>query len=79
MVSQTYRVDLAIEQQRDVVCKLFSLVYFIFQGAAPMPYVQVVILNLPHSCLRSTTMLLDNYFPGTYKSCLWYRDSYDVL
>ena len=41
-----------------MVYKLFALLCFVFHGAAP-PYVQVVILNLPHLYLRSTTILLD--------------------
>ena len=35
----TYRVDLAIEYPRDVVCTLFALLCFVFLGAAPIPYV----------------------------------------
>ena len=30
-----------------------------FLGAAPTPYVQVAILNLPHPYLKSTTAFLD--------------------
>ena len=51
-VSRTCTVDLAIEQPRGVVCKLFSLICFVFHGAAPIPYVQVVILNLPLSLTK---------------------------
>ena len=42
-------IDLAFEQQRDVVCnKVFALLCFDFLGIAPIPNVQVAILNLPH-------------------------------
>ena len=58
--SRTFRVDLALEQLRDVVCKLFALLCFVFLWAAPIPYVQAAILNLPDPQLRSTTVLLDN-------------------
>ena len=46
-VSGTYTVDSAIEQPRDVVYKNFAFICFVFCGAAPIPYVQVAILNLP--------------------------------
>ena len=55
-VSGVFRVDLAIEYQRDVVCRLFSSLCFVFLRAAPIPYAQAAILNLPH---RSTIILLD--------------------
>ena len=45
--SRTIRVDLALEQQKDVVCKLFSPLCFVFVGTAPIPYVQAAVLNLP--------------------------------
>ena len=50
-VSGTYRVDLALEQRRDLVCKLFSLLCFVFfLGTAPIHvpymYVQATILKL---------------------------------
>ena len=38
-VSVTYKVVLAIELQRDVVCTLLFLLCFIFLGAVPIPYV----------------------------------------
>ena len=38
-VSKTFRVHLALEEQREVVCKLFKLVWFIFLEAASIPYV----------------------------------------
>ena len=47
-VSGTYRVVLAIQKPRDVLCKPFAFVCFFFHGAPPMPYVQAAILNLPH-------------------------------
>ena len=47
-VSRNVRVDLALEQQRDVVCKFSTLLCVVFLGAAPIPYVQATILNLPH-------------------------------
>ena len=49
-VSGTHTVDLALEKQWEVVCKLFELLYFIFLGAAPIhvPYVLAAILNMPH-------------------------------
>ena len=31
----------------------------LYNGAAPIPYVQDAILNLPNSYLRHTTVLLD--------------------
>ena len=44
------RVDLAVEQPRYmymyVVSKLFTFIWFVFHGAAPISYVQVAILNL---------------------------------
>ena len=58
-VSGIYRVDLAIESPKEVVYKLFVFVCFVFYGAAPIPYVQMTILNLAHPKLRSTTVLLD--------------------
>ena len=61
-VSRSYTVVLAIEYPRDVhvVYKLFALLCFVFQGAAPMPYVQATNFNRPHLDLRSTTVLLDS-------------------
>ena len=47
-VSGTCRVDLAIEKPREVVCRRFALLCFVFLGAAPIPYVQAAILNLLH-------------------------------
>ena len=47
-VSGSYTVDFAIEQQTDVVCKRFALVYFVFLVAAPTPYVQAAILHQSH-------------------------------
>ena len=47
-VSGTYMVDLEIKQPKDVVCKHFGFVCFVFHEAASIPYVQVAILNLPH-------------------------------
>ena len=38
-VSGTFGVDLALEKQREVVCKLFEVLCFVFLGAAPIPYV----------------------------------------
>ena len=57
-VNGAYRVHLAIQQQKDVVCKLFAFLCLVFQGAPPIPYVQADSLNLSHSNLRSTTILL---------------------
>ena len=59
-VSRSYTVDLAIEYPRDVVCKFFALLCFVFHEAAPIPYGQAAILNLPHPYLGSTTVLLDS-------------------
>ena len=59
-VKGTYMVDFAIEWPRDVVYKLCAFVCFVFHGAAPILYVWVAILNLPHPYLRSTTVLLDS-------------------
>ena len=36
-VSGTYRVGLAIEKQRDAVCKLFAFLCFVLLGTAPIP------------------------------------------
>ena len=36
-VSGSYKVDLAIEQQRDVLCKLFELLCFVLLQATPVP------------------------------------------
>ena len=60
-VIRTNRVDLAIEQQGKVVCKLFVLLCFLFLGAASVINVQVTILNLPHSYRRGAIVLLDNF------------------
>ena len=57
-VSETYTVDLAIELQRDVFWRPFSLLCFAFIGTAP--YVQAAIMNLPHPEPKSTTVLLDD-------------------
>ena len=48
MVSGTYTVHLVIEYPRDIVFKPFAFICFLFYGAAPKPYVQAAILNLPH-------------------------------
>ena len=45
-VSGTNRIDLALEQQREVVRKLLNCSAAFFLGAAPIPYIQVAILNL---------------------------------
>ena len=58
-VSEMYTVHLAIEKPRDVFYKQFAFVCFVFHEAAPIPYVQSAILNLPHPQLRSTTVVLD--------------------
>ena len=51
---------------------LFAFVCLVFHGAVPIPYVQVVILNLSHPYLRSTTVLLDQKSvpPPTYPPVL---------
>ena len=36
--SRTYRVDLAIESQRDMVFKLSAFLCFVLLGAAPIQY-----------------------------------------
>ena len=71
-VSRTYRVDLAIEQQKDVVCKLLAFLCFVFHGAAPVPYVQAAILNLLHQYLRSTTAQAaeDDFEHGGKENCI---------
>ena len=46
-VSGTYKVNLTFELQMEVVSRLFELLYFTFQGSAPIPYVHAAILNLP--------------------------------
>ena len=55
-VSRTYRVDLAIEYRRDVVCRLLYSSALFFLGAAPTPYVEAAPVP---SLTRSTTVLLD--------------------
>ena len=51
-VSETYRVDLAIEQPR-VVCRHFAHLCFVFLGAAPIPYVVLpFFLLLPEFKVR---------------------------
>ena len=47
-VSGTYTVNLAMEELRDVVYKHLEVICFVFHGAAPIPYAQAAILNLPH-------------------------------
>ena len=57
--------------QRNVVCKLFVFLCFVFHGAAPIPYVQTAILNLLHPYLSSIilyrtssiTLCNPNFFP----------------
>ena len=48
-VSRTNRVNLALEQQRNVVYKLFELLCLVSVAAAPIytSYAQAAILNLP--------------------------------
>ena len=46
-VSRTYK-DFAVELRRDIPCNLLALLCFILLGAAPIPYVQAAILDLPH-------------------------------
>ena len=46
--------ELATQRERTTVYKL-ALVYFVYHGAAPIPYVPAAILNLPQ--LRSTTVV----------------------
>ena len=56
-VSETFTVDLALELQREVVCALFGLLYFVFLIAAPIPYVQCIG---GHFNLRSNAVLFDD-------------------
>ena len=42
------KVDLAVEEQKEVVCKLSALLCFRIFEAALIPYVLVAVLNLPH-------------------------------
>ena len=76
-LSGSYTVDLAIVKPRDVVYKHFAFVCFVCNGAAPIPFVQADILNLPHPELRSTTVLLDiiQVFCGSFSSgfCFFFR------
>ena len=37
--SGTSGVDIALEYQREIVCKAFELLCFIFLGVVPLPYV----------------------------------------
>ena len=48
MFNGTNRIDLALEHQREVVCKFSETSASLFLGAAPIPYVQAAILNLPN-------------------------------
>ena len=57
---QNFWSRFTLEQQREVVCKLFELLCFVFLGAAPIPYVQAAILTWPILNLRSTTVVLDS-------------------
>ena len=63
--SGTYKVDIAIKQPRDVACKFFAFLCFVFLGAAPIPHVQVAILNLSHA-----TNTLINYSVIGWRSTL---------
>ena len=45
-VSGTFRVDLTLELQIELVSKLFELLSFIFHGSVPIPNVHAAILNL---------------------------------
>ena len=45
--SGTNRVDLALQQQREVVCKLFELLCFFFLGAATIPYYRRIFRTCP--------------------------------
>ena len=47
-LSETFRIDLTLEKQRDIGCKLVALLCFVFQETALIPYVQAAILTLPH-------------------------------
>ena len=59
-VNACYGIDLAIEWQGDVVCKLFVFFCFVFvELLLYCMYIQAAILNLPYPYLRSTTLLLD--------------------
>ena len=55
-VSETYRMDLGIKWQRDVVYKLSAFVCFVSHEAVPIPYVQAAIWNLPHPYLRNAVI-----------------------
>ena len=50
----------------DVVYEHFAFVCFVFHKAAPIPYLKVAILNLPHPKVRSTTVLLDKILPKIF-------------
>ena len=45
---------------KSFVYKTFASLCCAYLGAAPIPYVQDIILNPPNPDLRSTTLLLDN-------------------
>ena len=49
--SRIYGVDFRVEEQKDLVCKLFVFRWFGFHGAVPIPYVQAAIFNLHASSL----------------------------
>ena len=66
---ELYRVHLAIEQQRDVVCKLFDLVWFVFLEAAPIPYCRLWLLSVCayNTRLQPTTVYVFNKVVHLYR------------
>ena len=48
VTSGTYTVNLTIEYPRDVFYEHFTFACFVCNGSAPIPYVKVAVLNLPH-------------------------------
>ena len=61
VVTTSYGVDLLIERQWDVVCKLFVFFCFVFvELLLYCMFIREAILNLPYPYLRSTTLFLDD-------------------
>ena len=58
-VNGTLGVYFTIKKLRVFVYKHFASLCCGYLGAAPIPYVQDTILNLPNPYIRSTTVLLD--------------------
>ena len=81
--SSCVKGNFSTEEQRVHVCELFALLCCGFLGAAPIPCVQVFILNLPHSYTVTNPgtrlqnwiiSFLDSAFMKVFqKLLLWFR------